>query len=792
MTKYCFSECLAHPPDDFLQTHLKEVAKGVNQLWKGSRSLPTQAALLAALVHDLGKATFWFQERVQPGRKGEKSELSNHSFVSAIIGWLISQSVQAPDQTTAYQFQLSVITSVMKHHGNLRKSWADYYAEARGHLREDSGPQGTFARQINSMDLSGITQWLRKTLLEFDLHFEVPDLNESALRQAIQDISHFRLRNVFPNKEQEVCPEQLDQAVDFLFGFGSLLQMDKIHTAIGETEFSRLAIPDNLVSQYLMHLKQDPDHKPSPLDEPRDRIRDDVLCELSAHSDEKLFTLTAPTGSGKTLTALDAAIRLRQELHEVYQENPRIIYCLPFTAIIDQNHDVYRKVLEFGGLAETTDLLLKHHHLTDMKYRSSDPEFDPDGSELFVETWQSELVVTTFYQFLHTIFTGRNRNLKRLPTLRRAIVILDEVQAIPPKYWQAIRNILKVMSRCLETRFILMTATKPLIFLPDMSRELLPKHPEYYQKLSRVRLVNRSKENTPLESFVGEIVEEMHQNPKHSRMIVVNYRKLVGELTEIFEETVDIEGFRIYPLSALLTPKDRKDRIEDIGKALAASDQPVLVITTQLIEAGVDLSVDRIERDLAPLDAIIQTSGRCNRHGDGDGGIVRVWSLMDEKEKPFTRIYSPVLIGATQELLSQYEEVTESQFLELGESYFKMVYKRTHNSEEPIDRLLACGQFEEVEKRFQLIEELPQQSYYIVQDNDDQEIWNQYLGIQEIENPIKRKMEFYKIRAALMERIVQVYAQDAVDELCMLDAELGGYDKRFGYKAEKEPNLMCF
>ncbi len=791
MTKYCFSECLAHPPDDFLQTHLTEVAKGVNQLWKGSRSLPSQAALLSALVHDLGKATFWFQERVQPGRKGEKSELSNHSFVSAIIGWLISQSVQAPDQTAAYQFQLSVITSVMKHHGNLRKSWTDYYAEARGHLREDSAPQGTFARQINSMDLFGITQWLRKTLLEFDLHFEVPDLNGSVLRKAVQDISPFRLRKAFPNNDQEVCLEQFDQAVDFLFGFGSLLQMDKIHTATGETEFSRLAIPDSLVSQYLMHLKQDSDHKPSPLDEPRDRIRDDVLCELSAHSDEKLFTLTAPTGSGKTLTALDAAIRLRHELHEVYQENPRIIYCLPFTAIIDQNHDVYRKVLEHGGLAETTDLLLKHHHLTDMKYRSLDPEFDPDGAELFVETWQSELVVTTFYQFLHTFFTGRNRNLKRLPTLRRAIVILDEVQAIPPKYWRAIRNILQVMSRCLETRFILMTATKPLIFTPDMSRELLPKHPEYYQKLSRVCLVNRATENTLLESFINEIVEEIHQNPDLSRMIVVNYRKLVGELTEIFEKKVNIEGFCIYPLSALLTPKDRKDRIEDIGKALA-SDQPVLVITTQLIEAGVDLSVDRIERDLAPLDAIIQTSGRCNRHGDGDGGIVRVWSLIDEREKQFTRIYSPVLIGATQELLSQYEEVKESQFLELGESYFKMVYERTHNSEEPIDRLLACGQFEEVEDRFQLIEELPQQSYYIVQDNGDREIWDQYLGIQEIENPIKRKMEFYKIRAALMERIVQVYASDAVDDLCMLDTQLGGYDKRFGYKAEKEPNLVCF
>ena len=163
-----------------------------------------------------------------------------------------------------------------------------------------------------------------------------------------------------------------------------------------------------------------------------------------------------------------------------------------------------------------------------------------------------------------------------------------------------------------------------------------------------------------------------------------------------------------------------------------------------------------------------------------------------KKRNRLREIYSPVLIGATQELLNQYEEVSESQFLELGESYFKTVSERTHNSEEPIDRLLACGQFEEVEERFQLIEELPQQSYYIVQDNDDREIWDQYLGIQEIENSVKRKMEFYNIRAALMERIVQVYASDAVDELCMLDTELGGYDKRFGYKAEKEPNLMCF
>ena len=113
---------------------------------------------------------------------------------------------------------------------------------------------------------------------------------------------------------------------------------------------------------------------------------------------------------------------------------------------------------------------MKHHHLSDPVYISSDTEFDPDNSELFTESWRSEIVVKTFHQLLYTLFSGRNRNLKRCAALANAIVIMDEVQSIPRKYWDTVRRMFLAAGEVLNTRFILMTATQPLLFTDDMSR----------------------------------------------------------------------------------------------------------------------------------------------------------------------------------------------------------------------------------------------------------------------------------------------------------------------------------
>ncbi len=778
MQRYSFSECLAHQ-DDPLEDHLLAVARGAGRLFGKTQSLPAQAAILSALVHDLGKANFWFQERIHKGIS-KKNPLSYHSRVSAVIGWLLSKGLPEQDEQAKVRLRLSVFVSVLKHHSNLREPWGETYLDIRADLLEGVDP---FSRQIATIDLEGMTAWLREAQRIFDLKLAIPDLSEKMLREAIKEVSGFDVWEAFPDDEKQAREPEIRNAINFLFGFGSLLQMDKLHTATGKDDFARIYLSPEMVLKYLLKLREK--HAPSALDEIREVIRETVTSTLLAHRREHFFTITAPTGSGKTLAALHAALQLRKALQKETGEIPRIIYCLPFTAIIDQNHTVYRDVLEYAGYEVTDDILLKHHHLTDMQYRSSDPEFDDDGAALFVETWQSELVVTTFHQLLHTLFTGRNKNLKRLPTLRNAIVILDEVQALPCKFWNPIRRMFQAVGDHLGTRFILMTATKPLIFLPKMSRELLTDHEQFFQKMSRVRLLHRARENTTLSDFIAQIVEEIKAEPKLSRMIVVNQKKLIREITEMLEKAGT--ALPIYPLSGFLTPQDRRNRIEAISEKLDGNE-PCIIVTTQLIEAGVDLSVDRVERDMAPLDAIIQAAGRCNRHAGETMGVVRVWSLTRDEGGKFTRIYDQVLIKVTREVLDKYGDVEEAHFLEMSQTYFKRMTDRSKAAEVPVDRILACGRFQELENKFQLIKDLPNQSFFVIQNEEDQKVWDRYQEIQEIEDPLKRRQAFFKIRAALMERVIQVFQRERGEKnLLALRASEGGYGERFGYDSENNP-----
>ncbi|MBA7553895.1 hypothetical protein ES705_46499 [subsurface metagenome] len=189
--------------------------------------------------------------------------------------------------------------------------------------------------------------------------------------------------------------------------FGCLLQADKILSAGGRVE----SFESKVISSVVDNFKNTLPKKDSPIINLRNELYR-VVEKASAQKTPGLFSLTAPTGSGKTINVLNAVLKIRDQIQKNNKVQSRIIYCLPFTSIIEQNYEVFEKVLKNSGYKITSDILLKHHHLTDLQYETDDPEFDPDNSSLFVETWQSEIIVTTFYQLLYTIFTNRNKNLK--------------------------------------------------------------------------------------------------------------------------------------------------------------------------------------------------------------------------------------------------------------------------------------------------------------------------------------------------------------------------------------------
>ena len=761
---YSFSDCLAHPPDDYLKDHLISVAVANQRIWGKARDKIAIAGILSGLLHDIGKANRWFQDRVN-GKDTRKSKYANHSSLSAIISWYISSAINLKGQELN-KLRLTVFVSILRHHSNLKESWTDEIMLWKHRLKSSDGNHlALLNAQLTSMDLKGIEGWLKEMAKKFELPLTIPELKLELIIKAIISASSLRLMKSF---------NTLEDVIDFLGVYGGLLQFDKIHSAVGAIERKRFYLPEDSAQKY---IKECIPKESTILAEIRNNLSDELERELLRYSDKHFFTLTAPTGSGKTLGVLNAVLKLRKDIEKKEGIIPSIIYCLPFTSIIDQNHIVYREVLENAGLSVNSELLLKHHHLSDPVYISSDQEFDPDDSELFTETWQSELVVTTFYQLLNGLITPRNNNLKRFVSLKDAIVIMDEVQAVPHRYWEPIRKLFQIIGNRLNTRFILMTATQPLLFTNDMAVELLPEHKKYFEQLSRIRLVNRSDSDTPLEDFFTIVLDELQKNPNQGRMCVLNRKSSVSKLYSMFKER--LPDRYVYALSTNLTPKDRKKRIEEIKESLK-SGIPCLIITTQLVEAGVDISVDVVDRDMAPLDSIIQSAGRCNRHGSKIKGTVNLWSLTDDRGKLWKKVYDPLLIDATSEVLVGKTLIEEKEFLDLGKAYFKRISERSEPDN--VDELLKSGKFSEIEAHFKLIEDDgPRQSYFIIQSQKDREIWEQYGELGQIEDPIKRKRTFGMFKAEFMDRIIQVYARSSGEGIMPIESTLGLYTQELGF-----------
>lgn len=762
---YSFSDCLAHQPNDYLKDHLKAVAKANQCIWEKDTGTLVTAGIFAGLLHDLGKANRWFQDRINGKTKG-KSSYSNHSLLSAVIGWYLSSTIIVTGDELN-RFRLSVFIAILRHHSNLKESWAEEIQLVKHRLESsEENYLALLTAQLHSMDLKGIETWLIDMVKEFELPLTVPELKLELIIKEITSVRPLRIQN---------CFKELEDAVDFLCVYSSLLQFDKIHSAAGTIERKRVRLPEFSAQKYINECLP---QQYGELTEIRNNVSAELEKELSRHINEHFFTVTAPTGSGKTLAILNATLKLRKHIEEKSGPSPTIIYCLPFTSIIDQNYAVYRKVLENVGLSVNSELLLKHHHLSDPIYMSSDPEFDVDDSELFTETWRSEIIVTTFHQLLHGIITSRNKNLKRFISLKDAIVILDEVQAIPHRYWEAIRKLFQIIGNRINTRFILMTATQPLLFSNDMAIELLPQHENYFEQLSRITLVNRAYSDTTLECFFNFVSDELEKNPQQNRMCVLNRKSSVYKLYSSFKE--QFKDRNVYALSTNLTPKDRKRRIGEIRESLKHKVS-CLIITTQLIEAGVDLSVDIVDRDIAPLDSIIQSAGRCNRHGNVQKGIVNLWSLVDNNHgKLWKRVYDPVLIDATKEVLAGKPSIEEKEFLALGKNYFKIISERTESDN--IDDLLKDGKFFEIENHFKLIEDdIPRQSYFVIQTPEDREIWEKYKELEQIENPIERKKAFGKFKADFMERIIQVNVPGGGESILPLESKLEMYSDELGF-----------
>jgi CRISPR-associated endonuclease/helicase Cas3 len=334
-----------------------------------------------------------------------------------------------------------------------------------------------------------------------------------------------------------------------------------------------------------------------------------------------------------------------------------------------------------------------------------------------------------------------------------------------------------------------MTATRPLIFEESDRTELVGEQEELFGGLSRVVLSNRSRQETELDDFLLEVEDQIGAEPDRSVGIVCNTVACARRVYQHLNESCDRPCTY---LSSQIVPCDRRERISRLRQGDAAG----LLVSTQVIEAGVDISLDVIHRDFAPLDSIIQTAGRCNRNAEAEGEVV-MWKLLDSERyrRPFCKmIYDALLLDSTERVLDERDTIPEAQFRELGDAYFEDLKRRGADAELHYD--FAMMNFGLVAEEFQLIEELPgRQSYFVMLDDEAEHLWETYCSLQDMP-PLERRRRFMEIKRPFYERIINVArpegeATGEVEPL-YLDSDMGVYyDTAVGFQ-EAESDATAF
>lgn len=373
-----------------------------------------------------------------------------------------------------------------------------------------------------------------------------------------------------------------------------------------------------------------------------------------------IYSLILPTGLGKTLNSFNVALRLKN----LMAYNGRII----FLSIIDQNTSIISEVLEKQiGRKPYSNELLAHHHLSEVFYDMPDKELDDIGADkLLIEGWNSEIIITTFVQFFSTIIGYKNKALKKFNKLKHSIIILDEIQSIPIKYWDAIQKALNEITQELSCYVLFVTATQPAICNAEEVTPLIENNQKKYN-LDRTRLIIDIKNKKNIDDVIKIITKQQERDI----LVIVNTISTADQLYDKCQEHKLKRKY--YYLTTKITPKERRIRI----KAIKNDVEPKLVISTQLIEAGVDLDFDVVIRDLAPLDSLIQAAGRCNRQAIRPTGNVYVIEMINENKKVFSSfIYDPILLTITREIISKQEIISENQYAKLIEDYFTKIKQK--------------------------------------------------------------------------------------------------------------------
>ncbi|WP_034438953.1 CRISPR-associated helicase/endonuclease Cas3 [Clostridium ihumii] len=631
------------------------------------------------ICHDFGKGSIYFQKYLKNEYNGC---LKNHGEISAYLCYYL-----LPKKWKLYGF-----IAVKRHHGNIEIDNSFFHPLEKENLKKIITSLKENINELNDIYKCDLGEFFKR-------------MDDGSLVNEVKKVAKKRERR-FKDNNIEVIVEEF---VNFQYIWSVLLTADKTQLIRGSEFKVKNQIGEDICRKYKEKIRKELKEKNIGIEKSAlFNIRENIYKSCVNFIDEmdiskdKILSINVPTGTGKTIAVYGTALKLKNVIRYNTNIGLKIIYCLPFTSVIDQNYNVLEEMMEYYNMNISSELMMKYHSLCEIEYKDDESKqyIDFDGKFLF-ENWQSSIITTTFIQIFNVIFkSGINSIIHRFHNLAGSIIILDEVQAIDPKYYKIIEIVFKILTEKFNCYVITVTATKPLFL---RGKELIQDNEKIFKMMNRIEFHNFTDKETSIEDFKVIIKNDINENKDKSFLFIMNTISSAKEIKNFLDSTGDKR--KIYYLSTELLPIHRLEIINNIK----LSKEKTILVSTQLVEAGVDIDYDVVYRDIAPLDSINQSAGRANRNGIESKGILNLYRLVDMNGRPYYKIYSNILLEITLELFKDKKVIDEKDIFKLNSEYFNKVYKVTENKSNEVSNefinAMKNMNFKYIRDNFKLIDD---------------------------------------------------------------------------------------
>ncbi|HHX62034.1 MAG TPA: CRISPR-associated helicase Cas3' [Epulopiscium sp.] len=601
-----------------VQEHLDNVSKYARER-VGNINLAKTACLIG-LLHDMGKLSAEFQEYIKKQMTDKDNNQKGIKVDHAVYGAkYIYDRYKNGNKMEQYSSQVISLV-ICYHHGGLPNCI-------------DTNNKITLIERINKVcDTS-----YKEVKEEFEEIYTQEKL-EILFSEANKEIECCLRKISGGASDKDNIPFEVHLLVKVLYSV--IIDSDWLDSYLFEVKKPYLEGPKLIsdIDLYSQNLEEKLDKfkKINPISEKqgvvfqkRNEIANDCL-EFS-NMPTGVYTLTVPTGGGKTISSLRFALN-----HAKKQGKERIFYIAPYTSIIEQNAGEIREIIKCG------DNLLEYHSniLSDTTEEKVAYE-DKKDIKILSDRWDYQFVFTTMVQFLNTLYAAPSSNIRRLQSLSNSVIIFDEVQSVPMYCISLFNGAVNFLSKCLNCTIILCTATQPV--LHEVNRpiklskdnEIVKNVPDAFEKLKRVKVIDKTRpEGYNHQDLADFIIDSVAEKP--SILLIVNTVNTAESIYALLEKE-DFKG-TLYYLSSNICPSHRMAVVEAMKKSLAQKEATIC-ISTQVIECGVDISFACVIRSLSGLDSIAQASGRCNRHGEVEEAETYIMNFQKEYENT-TRLKS--------------------------------------------------------------------------------------------------------------------------------------------------------